>query len=69
MYLLVRAAHRRAGQTSSMDELNMDDQDTDELNVCMFDDVCVYVPYLYMLDTDTGELDSDELDIGMLVFC
>ena len=35
----------------------MNKLDMDELDVCMSDDVCVHVTYLYMLDT--GEMDMN----------
>ena len=40
--------------------------DRDKLDVCMYDDVRVHVPYLYMLDT--GELGMNKLDMNGLDF-
>ena len=36
---------------SRNDKLDTDMLDRDKLDVCMYDDVCVDVPFLYMMDT------------------
>ena len=48
------------GWEQETDKLDTDVLDRDKLNVCMYDDVRVHVPYLYMLVT--GELGMNELD-------
>ena len=79
MYLLVRAAHRQAGngratQMSSTDEMNMDDLDTNDLDVCMFDDVCVCMCltctcWAHTQTSWTQMSCTDKLDIAKLYFC